>query len=75
MLFAGFFVRIQQIPVYLKWAQYLFPLKYALNLSILTEFQNCGEGSDNPSYARAACERLLAANEIHRDGTHFKKQK
>ena len=32
MLFAGFFVSTDQIPEYLRWAQYLCSLKYAMNI-------------------------------------------
>jgi ABC-type multidrug transport system permease subunit len=38
LLFAGFFIRTELIPVFLRWAQYLCGLKYALNLVLLTEF-------------------------------------
>ena len=38
MLFAGFFVRTDQIPVYLRWAQYLCSLKYAMNVLTIVEF-------------------------------------
>jgi len=38
MLFAGFFVPIAQIPVYLRWSQWLCTLKYSINIMLLTEF-------------------------------------
>jgi ABC-type multidrug transport system permease subunit len=38
LLFAGFFIRTEQIPVFMRWAQYLCSLKYALNLILLEEF-------------------------------------
>lgn len=38
ILFAGFFVRISQIPIYLRWAEYLCGVKYAINLMLLVEF-------------------------------------
>jgi len=38
LLFAGFFIRLEQIPVYIRWAQYLCSLKYAMNLMLLNEF-------------------------------------
>jgi len=37
LLFAGFFIPISNIPVFLRWAQYLCSLKYALNLMMLLE--------------------------------------
>lgn len=69
MLFAGFFVRISQIPQWLRWAQYLCALKYALNLLSLAEFDDCGANSDNPSVARANCKELLDSNDIDRSDT------
>jgi len=66
MLFAGFFVRISQIPQWLRWAQYLCALKYALNLLSLAEFEDCGDNSDNPSVARANCKDLFDENNIDR---------
>jgi len=63
MLFAGFFVSTDQIPSYLRWAQYLCSLKYAMNLLSIIEFGsgNCQEG------AEVACKGLLEGNEIYED--------
>jgi ABC-type multidrug transport system permease subunit len=41
ILFTGFFIRISQIPVWLRWAQYLCSLKFSLNLILLVEFSDC----------------------------------
>jgi ABC-type multidrug transport system permease subunit len=38
LLFAGFFITTDQIPVFLRWAQYLCSLKYGINLHLLNEF-------------------------------------
>ena len=38
ILFAGFFVKMSQIPIFLRWAQYLCAMKYSMNILILTEF-------------------------------------
>lgn len=38
ILFSGFFVQIRQIPVFLRWAQWICPLKYTINIMLLTEF-------------------------------------
>lgn len=62
MLFAGFFVKMSQIPVFLQWAQYLCSLKYAMNLILMLEF-----ASDLPSCSGNAafnCERILDSNQI-----------
>jgi len=39
MLFSGLFIPVDSIPSSLKWVQYLCPLKYAINLLAMTEFQ------------------------------------
>lgn len=45
MLFAGFFVATDLIPVWLRWAQYLCSLTYALRILLVEEFEDCG-GTD-----------------------------
>jgi len=62
LLFAGFFVRISQIPLFLQWVQYLCSLKYAMNLALIAEFngglKSCqGAASNN-------CELVLSSNQI-----------
>lgn len=65
LLFAGFFIKISQIPVFLRWAQYLCALKYAMNLILLTEFNpnrsSCGGD------ARQNCEDVLKDNDVKRE--------
>ncbi|CAK9027630.1 unnamed protein product [Durusdinium trenchii] len=39
MLFSGLFVPVAKIPLSLRWARYLCPLKYAINLMTIVEFQ------------------------------------
>ena len=49
MLFAGFFVIPELIPIWLRWASYLCSLTYAVRIALLEEFGNeqCGpEGSE-----------------------------
>eukprot|EP00397_Hematodinium_sp_SG-2012_P033308 GEMP01035570.1.p1 GENE.GEMP01035570.1~~GEMP01035570.1.p1 ORF type:complete len:484 (+),score=76.87 GEMP01035570.1:226-1677(+) len=66
ILFAGFFIRIAQMPIFIQWAQYLCFLKYGLNLIMIFEFEDpirydCQTGR---------CEaggQLLSRNEIERD--------
>mmetsp|Transcript_5789 Transcript_5789/g.21073 ORF Transcript_5789/g.21073 Transcript_5789/m.21073 type:complete len:644 (-) Transcript_5789:986-2917(-) len=38
LLFAGFFVKIDLIPSFLRWVQYLCFLKFAINLALIFEF-------------------------------------
>jgi len=42
MLFAGFFVVPDLIPAWLRWAQYLCTLTYAVRISLVAEFGDCG---------------------------------
>lgn len=66
-LFSGIYVRLSQVPSYLRWAQYLCSLKYTINLASLEEFRDCGANSANPPAANAACKALLDSNDISRD--------
>jgi len=65
LLFAGFFVQTGQIPVFLRWAQYLCSLKYSMNIILLTEFN-----PSNPSCQGAAahaCASVISNNDIKSD--------
>eukprot|EP01039_Chlorochromonas_danica_P003569 gene3569-3908_t len=63
ILFAGFFIRTSQIPVFLRWAQYLCSMKYAMNLVLMTEFRldrdNC-QGEE----AAKNCREIISSNNI-----------
>ena len=59
VLFAGLFVRVDQIPAWVRWGQYLCSLKYGINLFLANEF---GGGACAPAQ-RAQCARLLAASD------------
>lgn len=43
MLFAGFFVTPDLIPVWLRWARYLCTLTYAVRIALATEFKECAK--------------------------------
>lgn len=66
-LFAGFFVPVEDIPVWLRWAQYLCGLKYSLNLLTVVEFENIPESwpdefaADTFRYEEAVCTSSLLA--------------
>ena len=69
LLFAGFFIQTSQIPVFLRWAQYLCGIKYALNIILSTEFNE-----DNGSCAGGAasnCAAILDNNEIESEMMWF----
>eukprot|EP00980_Cylindrotheca_fusiformis_P022378 scaffold9262_cov107-Cylindrotheca_fusiformis.AAC.7 len=55
LLFAGFFVVPDLIPVWLRWARYLCSLFYAVRILIVQEF---GDGCGSPD-ADKACDRLI----------------
>ena len=61
LLFAGFFIRIEQVPVYLRWAQWLCSLKYTMNLLVIAEFGDCDDA------AKEGCDALLERNDVERD--------
>ena len=59
ILFAGLFVQIDQIPVWIRWAQYLCSLKFGMNLFLVNEF--AGAACDPAQ--RKACDALLASTD------------
>jgi len=56
LLFSGFFIQIHLIPAFLRWAQYLCSLTYAIRLVSLFEFGDC---------STASCQSLLENNEVN----------
>jgi hypothetical protein len=64
MLFVGFFIKTAQIPVFLRWAQYLCSLKYAMNLIILTEFNPANHSCSHSDEAAQNCHNLIRNNNI-----------
>jgi hypothetical protein len=65
MLFSGFFVVPDLIPVWLRWARYLCSMTYSIRLALLEEFGNgCGSevGDDN-------CNQLIANVGANEDDT------
>jgi ABC-type multidrug transport system permease subunit len=65
MLFAGFFVRPDLIPVWLRWARYLCTLTYSTRIILVAEFEDC---SDDP-VALAQCNELLEGVDADPDET------
>lgn len=47
MLFAGFFVAPELIPEWLRWAQYLCTLTYAVRILLIEEFEDCAASQVN----------------------------
>ena len=65
LLFAGFFIQTSQIPVFLRWAQYLCGIKYAMNLLLLTEFNPANASCQGG--AKIPCATVISANDIQSD--------
>lgn len=62
IIFAGFFTRTEQIPVWLRWAQYLCGLKYGVNLALINEFASFRESCQDE--AAANCARVKETNDV-----------
>ena len=56
LLFSGFFIQVDLIPKFLRWAQYLCSLTYATRLITLYEFGQCDTRS---------CQDLLENNGVY----------
>jgi hypothetical protein len=64
ILFAGFFIRTGQIPIFLRWAQYLCGMKYAMNLAFMNEFRLDSDSCNTSDNAHENCSQLLHQNNI-----------
>lgn len=65
ILFAGFFVRLSQIPIFLRWAQYLCGMSYGVKLAFQIEFNPSLESCRSSAAAAANCSGLLSSNGIN----------
>jgi ABC-type multidrug transport system ATPase subunit len=63
ILFVGFFIRTSQIPVWLRWAQYLCSLKYGINIMIINEFASNLPSCDGE--AAESCRQIHEANNVY----------
>lgn len=77
IMFSGFFIRMELIPVWLRWIQHIIPLKYAVNLATIAEFgwPSCDYIMEVPrllnetssTYETSSinmCDKLLTANDV-----------
>ncbi|GAX22290.1 ATP-binding cassette, subfamily G (WHITE), member 2 [Fistulifera solaris] len=55
MLFVGYFVSPELIPVWLRWIQYICPMTYATRILLVSEFETCEESFLSKIY----CQSLL----------------
>jgi hypothetical protein len=67
ILFAGFFIRTSQIPIFLRWAQYLCGMKYAMNLLLFIEFHPSLKSCSDSTAAEENCHAVLETNDIDQD--------
>jgi len=42
ILFSGFFIPPELIPVWLRWLNYVFPLVYAVKIAVVAQFDTSG---------------------------------
>lgn len=56
LLFSGFFIQTSLIPQFLRWAQYLCSLTYAMRLASIYEYGEC---------STASCQNLLENNGVY----------
>jgi len=56
ILFAGFFIKMSQIPSVLRWLQYICALKWGMNVILINEFGGTAEG-----------EMVLESNDIEKN--------
>jgi hypothetical protein len=61
-LFAGIFVSSNSIPIFLRWAQWLCSLKYAMNLALLLEFAPSLDSCKTSAAAAENCREVLSVN-------------
>mmetsp|Transcript_621 Transcript_621/g.1566 ORF Transcript_621/g.1566 Transcript_621/m.1566 type:complete len:663 (-) Transcript_621:133-2121(-) len=73
LLFTGLFVSIDSIPVFLRWAQWLCSLTYALNLGIVTEIggNRCSSSNPNSPASVEACQEFMAEMDVDEDMIGF----
>lgn len=64
ILFAGFFIAPELIPIWLRWLQYLMPLTYSVKIAVEAEFGGGCGGSDS---AINYCEQLLVTTNVNPD--------
>ena len=62
ILFGGSFIRLNQIPVFLRWAQYLCGLSYGTKLVYFVEFNGSIKSCNTSEDARTNCYNLVHSN-------------
>lgn len=63
ILFSGYFIRTEQIPNFLRWAQYLCGLKYGVAIAFIVEF-DLNLSSCSEDLARENCKGIKESNDV-----------
>eukprot|EP01060_Flectonema_neradi_P001180 TRINITY_DN106_c0_g1_i5.p1 TRINITY_DN106_c0_g1~~TRINITY_DN106_c0_g1_i5.p1 ORF type:complete len:645 (+),score=154.17 TRINITY_DN106_c0_g1_i5:54-1937(+) len=63
ILFSGFLIPSSNIPVWMRWLQWIAPLKYSVNLGLLADFHHSAVPDDRQEQVND----LLYKNEIAKD--------
>eukprot|EP01064_Diplonema_japonicum_P035635 TRINITY_DN7794_c2_g1_i1.p1 TRINITY_DN7794_c2_g1~~TRINITY_DN7794_c2_g1_i1.p1 ORF type:complete len:612 (+),score=62.74 TRINITY_DN7794_c2_g1_i1:46-1881(+) len=66
IMFAGFFISSDSIPVFMRWIQWVCPLKYSVALVSIVEFAEKNL-PDNHTFASEATSNLIKNSNINRD--------
>eukprot|EP01064_Diplonema_japonicum_P002663 TRINITY_DN116_c0_g1_i4.p1 TRINITY_DN116_c0_g1~~TRINITY_DN116_c0_g1_i4.p1 ORF type:complete len:635 (+),score=201.56 TRINITY_DN116_c0_g1_i4:58-1905(+) len=66
ILFAGFFISSDSIPVFMRWLQWICPLKYSVALVSIVEFSDSAL-PDNNTFAANETAQLIENSNINRD--------
>jgi ABC-type multidrug transport system ATPase subunit len=73
ILFAGFFIKMEQIPVFLRWFQYICGLKWGINIAYANELGKDGvydkfdEDTLDGMMNRKIIDSVLDANDVDKD--------
>ena len=63
ILFSGFFISLDEVPIWLRWLQYLCPLKYGVGLATMAEFADDAV----PDNREGSVARLIHRTNLNRE--------
>eukprot|EP00756_Hemistasia_phaeocysticola_P040254 Hpha_TRINITY_DN16853_c3_g2::TRINITY_DN16853_c3_g2_i4::g.150500::m.150500 len=64
ILFSGFVASTTSMPVWIRWVQWICPMKYAMNLILLEEFDPTNVPASRVAYTSAVLERTEVSGTI-----------
>ena len=67
ILFSGFFIVPELIPVWLRWVRYIFALTYSVRILLVEEFQDCADQELKEGSFPAYCMTVLANTDAEED--------